>query len=73
MKFKEFEAWCNKWVSDGRLDVYTVLLCWNIIAQTRKIPSWKREKEWKKYFEQQVMDEIVNPIEEKIKGLGVEE
>lgn len=43
----------------------------DLIGKMRKVPFWKREKVWKEKYEKQVMDEIVNPIEEKMKKLGI--
>ena len=71
MKFKEFEAWCNERACDGCWGMITAMACIYLVGKMRKIPFWKREKEWRNHYEQQVLDEIVNPIEEKMKELGV--
>ena len=73
MKFKEFEAWCNERARDGCWGMLTAMVCIDLIEKMRNVPFWKREKVWKEKYEQQVMDEIVNPIEEKMKELGVSE
>lgn len=71
MKYKEFKAWCNERASDGCWGMITAMTCIDLICKMQKIPFWKREKEWQNRYKQQVMDEIVNPIEEKMKELGV--
>lgn len=71
MKFKEFEVWCNGRACDGCWGMLTAMVCIDLIEKMRNVPFWKREKVWKEKYEQQVMDEIVNPIEEKMKELGV--
>ena len=71
MKFKEFKVWCNERACDGCWGMLTAMVCIDLIGKMRKVPFWKREKVWKEKYEQQVMDEIVNPIEEKMKELGV--
>lgn len=47
----------------------TAMTCIHIISEMKKIPFCKREKEWKRKYEKQVIDEIINPIEEKIKEI----
>ena len=71
MKFKEFDAWCNQRACDGCWGMLTAMVCIDLIEKMRNVPFWKREKVWKEKYEQQVMDEIVNPIGEKMKELGV--
>lgn len=43
------------------------MVCLGLVQEVRKVPFWKRERYWKENYEQQVMEEIVNPIEKKIK------
>lgn len=38
------------------------IACINLINEVMKIQFWKREKFWKENYEQQVLDEIINPI-----------
>lgn len=71
MKFKEFDAWCNQRACDGCWGMLTAMVCIDLLEKMRKVTFWKREKIWKEKYEKQVMDEIVNPIEEKMKELGV--
>ena len=66
MKFKDFVNWCNERACDGCWGMLTAMVCIDLIQQVRKIPFWKREKFWKENYEQQVLDEIVNPIEKKL-------
>lgn len=47
----------------------TAMACIDLIQQVRKIPFWRREKFWKQNYEQQVLDEIVNPIEKKLEKM----
>ena len=72
MSFKEFEKWCNDRACDGCWGLLPALTCINIVRGINKLPFWKREKAWQK-MELQVLDEIVNPINEKIRKYnGVE-
>ena len=39
----------------------------DILNTVRREPFWRREKVWKRDFENRVVDEIIIPIENKIK------
>lgn len=45
------------------------IACINLINEVMKIQFWKREKFWKENYEQQVLDEIINPIEKKLEEM----
>ena len=66
MTFKNFIAWCNERASDGRWDLLTAMVCIDLIAEIRKVPFWKRERVWKNQHERQVLDEIIEPLNQKI-------
>lgn len=67
MKFKEFKSWCNDRAADGCWGMLDAMVCIDLIHELRKVPFWKREKVWREQYENQVINEIVNPINEKIK------
>lgn len=67
MKFKEFVSWCNQRACDGCWSLNTAITCINIVNAVREEPFWRRGKVWKRDFEWFVVDEIVVPIENKIK------
>lgn len=69
MKFKEFVNWCNERACDGRWGMLEAIACINVINEIMKIQFWKREKIWKENYEQQVLEEIINPIEKKLKEM----
>lgn len=69
MTYKEFCAWCNDRAADGYWGMITAMACVDIMNKVRKKPFWKREKIWETEWEQRVLDEIVNPINEKIEAL----
>ena len=73
MTYKEFCAWCNDRAADGYWGMITAMACIDIMKKVRKKPFWKREKIWKTEWEQRVLDEIVNPINEKIEAMKEEE
>ena len=67
MKFKEFVSWCNQRACDGCWGSRDAVMCIYIINTVREEPFWRREKVWKCAFENFVVNEIVIPIENKIK------
>lgn len=69
MTFKEFETWCNKRACDGCWGMITAMVCIDLIGKMRKIAFWNRKKVWKTQYENRVLKEIVNPIENKIKEI----
>ena len=66
MTFKEFTVWCNERACDGCWGMLTAMTCLDLMATVNKIPFWKREKVWREQYEKQVLDEIVEPINQKI-------
>ena len=70
MTFKEFVEWCNDRACDGCWGMIESMTCIDIISNIRKLPFWKRKKEWMEK-EQQILDEIVNPINRKIQEMDV--
>lgn len=69
MTFKQFKQWCNERACDGCWGMITAMACIDLIQRLNKIPFWKREKEWKNNYEKQVLEEIVTPIENKMREL----
>ena len=69
MKFKEFTNWCNERACDGCWGMLEAIACINLINEIMKIQFWKREKIWKENYEQQVLEEIINPIEKKLEEM----
>lgn len=66
MKFREFVSWCNNRAADGCWGMNTAVVCIGIVEDVRELPFWKREKYWKETYEENVVREIVQPIERKI-------
>lgn len=69
MKFKEFENQCSERACDGCWGMPEAIACINVINEIMKIQFWKREKFWKENYEQQVLKEIIDPIEKKLEEM----
>lgn len=67
ISFKKFSDWCNDRACDGCWSLNTAKICLNIYDEVKKIPFWKRKKIWKRDYEEFVLNQIVNPINELIK------
>lgn len=66
MTFKQFSHWCNKRASDGLWGMLEALVCIDIYNELMSYHFWKREKIWREKYHDQIMTEIINPIEQKI-------
>lgn len=66
MTFKEFEAWCNRRACDGCWGMLDAMICIDILGKVRKKWFWKREKLWQEKYANDVVEQIVNPINKKI-------
>lgn len=66
MTFKQFENWCNERSCDGCWGAIEAMVCIGMIREIRKLPFWKREKEWRNKYEKKILDEIVNPLKKKM-------
>ena len=73
MTFRKFVEWCNHRAVDGCWGMTTAITCISIINEIYKEKFWRREKVWKEKYEADVLNEIVHPIEEKIKERGMED
>lgn len=67
MKFKEFVDWCYERAADGCWDMIESIVCISIVNEIRKEKFWRREKVWKEKYEEDILNKIVHPIEEKMK------
>ena len=70
MKFKEFSAWCNDRACDGCWSSATAMYCISICYHINSFAFWKRERIWKKEFEETVVRDIVKVIDKKRKDMG---
>ena len=66
MTFKQFSRWCNERTCDGLWGMLEALVCIDIYNEIEKHHFWKREKIWREKYHDQIMTEIINPIEQKI-------
>lgn len=66
MTFKEFTAWRNEQACDGWWGMVEAMVCIDLMAEIRKLSFWKREKFWRELYEKRILDEIVEPINQKI-------
>lgn len=65
MKFKEFEKWCNNRAADGCWGYGTAVVCIRVLEEVHQQLFWRREKFWKENYEKCVVEQIVEPLDEK--------
>ncbi len=70
MKFKEFVNWCNCRAADGCWGMETAIICIDIIGTIRKLPLWRREKEWQSVNNVlKIVENVVEPTNRKIQEI----
>ena len=69
MKFREFVSWCNQRSADGCWGMLEAMVCIDIMEKVKQERFWKREKFWKEKCADDVLEQIVTPIEKKIEEM----
>lgn len=69
MKYKEFNDWCNQRACDGYWSMETAIYCIGVCEKINQEHFWKREKIWKNEYEETIVRDVVNIINQKIKDL----
>ena len=69
MKFREFVSWCNQRAADGCWGMLEAMVCIDIMEKVKQERFWRREKFWKENYADDVLEQIVNPIEKKIEEM----
>lgn len=71
MKYKEFVNWCNERCCDGCWGSKEAMLCITFMNEINKFHFWQRNKIWHELYEKTVVDNIIEPINEKRRELGL--
>ena len=70
MKYKEFVDWCNQRACDGCWSMNTAIYCIGVCETVNALPFWKRNKVWKEKYEEEVVRDVVEVINEKRREMG---
>lgn len=70
MKYKEFTKWCNDRACDGYWSAETAKYCIEVINKINQEPFWRKEKKWRKIYENTMVYGVVNPINKKIRAVN---
>ena len=70
MKYKEFVDWCNQRARDGCWSMNTAIYCIGVCETINNLPFWKRNKVWKEKYEEEVVRDVVEAINEKRREMG---
>lgn len=68
MTYNQYNTWCNERACDGCWGMIEAMACIDILNKIKKVPFWKREKEWQNKYAKDVYEQIVKPINEKIES-----
>ena len=71
MTYKEFNDWCNQRACDGCWSMNTAIYCIGVCEEINSIPFWKRNKVWKTEYEDEIVNKVIIPIENKMKEVGL--
>ena len=71
MTYKEFNDWCNQRACDGCWGMNTAIYCIGVCETINNLPFWKRNKVWKSEYEDEIINNIITPIENKMKEVGL--
>lgn len=69
MSFKDFKKWVNKRSLDGLWSMSDAIICLSTIVKIKEYPRFKREKIWRKYYKDEIVDKIIIPVNTEIMGL----
>lgn len=69
MTFREFKAWANDRACDGCWGFREATMVLHVIGDVNQQPFWKREKHWNEHWEKAIVQDIVYPVNAKIKEL----
>lgn len=69
MTFKEFRHWCNRRAADGCWGMIEAMVCCQAVSDIQKEFFWRREKIWQEKHAKEIIEQIVEPTNAKIKEI----
>lgn len=67
MTFKQFKVWCNRRACDGCWGLTEAMICCQVVQDVSKEHFWRREKVWQEQHAKEIVEQIVEPTNAKIK------
>ena len=69
MNFKEFKKWVNQRSYDGLWSMSDAIISFSTIVKIKEYPRFKRERIWRKYYKDEIVEKIIKPVNTQIMEL----
>ena len=69
MSFREFKKWVNQRSYDGLWSMSDAIISLSTIVKIKEYPRFKRERIWRKYYKDEIVEKIIKPVNTQIMEL----
>ena len=69
MSFREFKKWVNQRSYDGLWSMSDAIIALSTIVKIKEYPRLKRERIWRKYYKDEIVEKIIKPVNTQIMEL----
>ena len=69
MSFREFKKWVNQRSYDGLWSMSDAIISLSTIVKIKEYPRFKRERIWRKYYKNEIVEKIIKPVNTEIMNL----
>lgn len=69
MSFREFRKWVNQRSYDGLWSMSDAIISLSTIVKIKEYPRFKRERIWRKYYKDEIVEKIIKPVNTQIMEL----
>ena len=69
MSFREFRKWVNQRSYDGLWSMSDAIISLSTIVKIKEYPRFKRERIWRKYYKDEIVEKIIKPVNTEIMNL----
>lgn len=69
MSFREFKKWVNQRSYDGLWSISDAIISLSTIVKIKEYPRFKRERIWRKYYKDEIVEKIIKPVNTQIMEL----
>ena len=69
MNFREFKKWVNQRSYDGLWSMSDAIISLSTIVKIKEYPRFKRERIWRKYYKDEIVEKIIKPVNTQIMEL----
>lgn len=69
MSFREFKKWVNQRSYDGLWSMSDAIISLSTIVKIKEYPRFKRERIWRRYYKDEIVEKIIKPVNTQIMEL----